>query len=115
MPRWSSFGTFQATECLGQRGAGVDPETSVAPLQLSPDQLEQLRTEHPLAATMPLIRRLLLDNVVETGLLALSDAAGRLLWVEGHAGLRSRAEGMLFVAGADWSESAVGTTPPAPP
>ncbi|MET0692968.1 MAG: GAF domain-containing protein [Propionibacteriaceae bacterium] len=94
-------------------GAGVDPETSVAPLLLSPAELERLRADHPLAPTMPLIRRLLLDSVVEAGLLlALSDAAGRLLWVEGHSGLRSKAEGMLFVEGADWSESAVGTNAP---
>jgi len=93
-------------------GAGVDPEGS-APRLLDEQQLAQLRIEHPLALTMPLIRRLLLDSVVEAGLLlALSDAAGRLLWVEGHAGLRSRAEGMLFVAGADWSESTVGTNAP---
>jgi transcriptional regulator of acetoin/glycerol metabolism len=94
-------------------GAGVDPETSVAPLLLDDDALSRLRAAHPLAPTMALIRRLLLDTVVEAGLLlALSDAAGRLLWVEGHHGLRSRAEGMLFVPGADWSESAVGTNAP---
>lgn len=93
-------------------GAGVNPETSVAPL-LTTSQLTRLRAEHPLAPTMPLIRRLLLDTVVEAGLLlALSDAAGRLLWVEGHSGLRTRAEGMLFVEGADWSESAMGTNAP---
>ncbi len=93
--------------------AGVDPETSVAPLMLSSLELARLRADHPLAPTMPLIRRLLLDSVVEAGLLlALSDAAGRLLWVEGHAGLRSKAEGMLFVEGADWRESAVGTNAP---
>lgn len=94
-------------------GAGVDPETSVAPLQLSSAQLAEIRCGHPLATAMPLIRRLLLDSVVEAGLLlALSDAAGRLLWVEGHRGLRARAEGMLFVEGADWSEAAVGTNAP---
>lgn len=93
--------------------AGVDPERGVAPVRFDDDDVARLRAGHPLAAAMPVIRRLLLDSVVDAGLLlALSDAAGRLLWVEGHPGLRSRAEGMAFVAGADWSEATVGTNAP---
>lgn len=62
---------------------------------------------------MPTIRRLLVDSAAEAGLLvAVSDAAGRLLWVEGSSGLRSRAEPIAFVAGANWSESRVGTNAP---
>lgn len=94
-------------------GAGVNPEVSAGPVLLSNPELDRLRAISPLAPSMPLIRRLLLDSVVDAGLLlALSDAAGRLLWVEGHAGLRSKAEGMRFVEGADWSEAAVGTNAP---
>lgn len=93
--------------------AGVDPERGVAPVELDDEDLARLRADHPLAVAMPVIRRLLLDSVVDAGLLlALSDAAGRLLWVEGHAGLRSRAESMAFMAGADWSEAAIGTNAP---
>ena len=40
------------------------------------------------------------------------DEHGRLLWVEGDPGLRRRAEDMLFIAGADWSEASVGTSAP---
>lgn len=93
-------------------GAGVDPEKT-APALLDSAQLTQRRAEHPLSEAMPLIRHLLLDSVVDSGmLLALTDADGRLLWVDGHPGMRTRAEQMLFVPGADWSESAVGTNAP---
>jgi hypothetical protein len=50
---------------------------------------------------------------VDTGLLvAVSDAAGRLMWVEGPSVLRSRAEQIHFVEGALWSESRAGTNAP---
>lgn len=92
---------------------GADPEAAGAPLRLVDDALAHLRDSHPLAAAMPIIRRLLVDSAADAGLLvAVSDAVGRLLWVEGHSGLRSRAEGMCFVEGADWSEGAVGTNAP---
>ncbi len=62
---------------------------------------------------MPVIRRLLIDDAADAGLLvAVSDAAGRLLWVEGCPSLRARAEGMRFLPGADWSESSAGTNAP---
>ena len=62
---------------------------------------------------MPVIRRLLVDDATDAGLLvAVSDAAGRLLWVEGEHRLRTRAEAMHFVAGADWSEAEAGTNAP---
>ena len=59
------------------------------------------------------IRRLLIDDAADPGLLvAVSDAAGRPLWVEGCPSLRARAEGMHFVPGADWSEASAGTNAP---
>ncbi len=44
--------------------------------------------------------------------MAVSDAAGRLLWVEGHAGALRRAERMNFVEGAAWDEAHAGTNAP---
>jgi GAF domain-containing protein len=59
------------------------------------------------------IRRLLVDGADDAVLVvAIGDEHGRLLWVEGDAGLRRRAEDMLFIAGADWSEASVGTSAP---
>lgn len=98
---------------LRSLGDGLNPEDSLAPLRLGEDALAELRATHPLATAMPVIRRLLVESATEAGLLvAVSDAAGQLLWVEGAHDLRSRAEQMNFVAGADWSESSVGTNAP---
>ncbi|MEH3032550.1 MAG: transcriptional regulator [Aeromicrobium erythreum] len=92
---------------------GLDPEGDLAPIVLDDDALEAVRAQHPLAAGMPVIRRLLVESAAEAGLLvAVSDAAGQLLWVEGSAALRSQAESMNFLAGADWSESRAGTNAP---
>ena len=92
---------------------GVDPEHSTARLRLQGDALTEARIGHPLAELMPVIRRLLIDEAAEAGLLvAVSDAAGQLLWVEGDSALRAKAEAMNFVPGADWSESSAGTNAP---
>jgi hypothetical protein len=93
--------------------SGVDPESAVAPILLDDERLAAIRATHPLASAMPLIRRLLVESAAEAGLLvAVSDAAGQLLWVEGAPGLRSRAENMHFMPGADWSEASAGTNAP---
>ena len=65
---------------------------------------------------MPVIRRLLVDGADDAGLVvAVGDAHGRLLWVEGDTDLRRRAEDMLFIAGADWSRSGSAPAHPARP
>jgi transcriptional regulator of acetoin/glycerol metabolism len=67
----------------------------------------------PLARVMPVIRKLLVDDAREAGVLvAVGDAQGRMLWVEGDPVLRDRAQDMLLVPGANWSESRVGTNGP---
>lgn len=93
--------------------AGMNPETALAPIRLDSARLAERRATHPLASVMPVIRRLLVDSAAEAGLLvAVSDAAGQLLWVEGCPRLRARAEGMHFMPGADWSEACAGTNAP---
>jgi transcriptional regulator of acetoin/glycerol metabolism len=93
---------------------GLDPEYSLARVPLDAARLAEIRAGHPLAVAMPLIRRLLVDAATEAGLLvAVSDAAGQLLWVEGSHVLRSKAEAMHFMPGADWSEESAGTNAPA--
>lgn len=82
-------------------------------LALSGPELTAYRSAHPLAALMPVIRRLLVQPAADTGLLvAVGDELGRLLWVEGDSAPRTRAEDILFVPGADWSEASVGTSAP---
>ena len=90
----------------------VGPET-IAPVDLADNELEAYRSEHPLARVMPLMRDLL-GTVAHDGahLLAVCDADGLLLWVEGHAGVRKRVESVNFVAGARWDEVHAGTSAP---
>lgn len=92
---------------------GMNPETSLALIRLDESRLAEIRATHPLASAMPVIRRLLVESAAESGLLvAVSDAAGQLLWVEGCPQLRARAESMHFMPGADWSEPSAGTNAP---
>ncbi len=89
------------------------PTSAAARIVLADRALHDHREAHELATVMPVIRRLLVEPCSETGLLvAVGDADGRLLWVEGDRAARRRAEGMLFTDGADWSERTVGTSAP---
>ena len=92
----------------------LDPELLLAALEVAEDELVDYRLAHPLASVLPVIRRLLVrDADDDSGMLvAVGDAMGRLLWVDGDRALRRRAEGMLFVEGAGWAESRVGTSAP---
>ncbi|MFF1836377.1 GAF domain-containing protein [Streptomyces sp. NPDC058231] len=92
--------------------ARVSPD-GAARVELGADELGPYREGHPLARTMPVIRELMSAYATDgEHLLAVCDAHGRLLWVEGHATARRRAGDMNFVEGARWSESAAGTNAP---
>ncbi|MFD8719014.1 GAF domain-containing protein [Streptomyces sp. NPDC059629] len=92
--------------------AGVVPDAA-ARVELTDGDLGAYRAEHPLARVMPLFRELLGTFAADgEHLLAVCDADGRLLWVEGHPATRRQADGMNFVPGARWSEAAVGTNAP---
>lgn len=90
---------------------GVDPDRPVGP---TPGvELERLRAAHPLAPALPVIRRLLVEDAIGSGVVvAVTAADGTLLWVEGDRTACRRAESMNFVPGADWSERGAGTNAP---
>ena len=91
-----------------QRSASLkaNPDNPAAPLALDREELEDYRRQHPLAAIMPVINKLLVQPSHDSGLLvAVGDEVGRLLWVDGDPAMQRRAEGMMFVPGADWSEA----------
>ncbi len=92
--------------------ARVSPD-GAAGVELGEEDLAACRDAHPLARVMPLIRELT-GTYAGDGehLVAVCDAQGRLLWVEGHPRTRSAAGRMNFVPGARWAESAVGTNAP---
>jgi len=93
--------------------SAVGPE-GLPRLDLTADELEAYRRAHPLADVMDMVRALLLPGSAEESgvVVAVGDAAGRLLWVEGDRGVRTLTGDMGFVAGANWSEDAVGTSAP---
>ncbi|MGW7578070.1 GAF domain-containing protein [Streptomyces sp. NPDC054765] len=84
-----------------------------APIDLDEAALGVYRDGHPLARAMPVFRELL-GSFAQDGahLLAVCDPQGRLLWVEGHRGVRRSAERMNFVVGARWDERHAGTNAP---
>lgn len=91
----------------------ANPDNPEAPLAMDREELEEYRRQHPLAAIMPVIHKLLVLPSHDSGMLvAVGDELGRLLWVEGDAAMQRKAEGMMFVPGADWSEATVGTSAP---
>ncbi|WP_233189211.1 helix-turn-helix domain-containing protein [Subtercola sp. Z020] len=93
--------------------SNVDPDRLTPAFDLDDEALREYRSAHPLALVLPVIHRLLIAHTFERGLIvAIGDQAGRLLWIDGDRELRSRAEGMAFVEGANWSERVVGTSAP---
>ncbi|WP_396643121.1 GAF domain-containing protein [Microbacterium sp.] len=94
--------------------AGLVGAEALPPVALCPAELEEYRRAHPLAEVLDMIRALLLPgDAADSGVaVAVGDAAGRLLWVEGDRQVRALTGDMGFVAGANWSESAVGTAAP---
>ncbi len=90
---------------------GVDPDLGSA--RPAVQDVAGLRDSHPLAPALPIIRRLLVDDAVESGVVvAVTAADGTLLWVEGDPVARAKAEKMNFAPGADWSERGAGTNAP---
>ncbi|MBD0323220.1 MAG: transcriptional regulator, partial [Aldersonia sp.] len=98
---------------LRSRREGVDPDRATGVAALGAVDLTEYRAAHPMALVRPVIHKLLVEDLAETGLLvAITDAAGRMLWVEGDHSTKDRAARMNFAEGADWSEASVGTNAP---
>ena len=87
---------------------------ALPPLDLTAEELEAYRRAHPLAAVIDMVRGLLLPGEASDSgvVVAVGDASGRLLWVEGDRNVRRLTGDMGFVEGANWSEDAVGTAAP---
>ncbi|MEU8655681.1 GAF domain-containing protein [Actinoplanes philippinensis] len=95
------------------RSAAFIGADSTAPIDLADADLEAYRSAHPLARVMPIFRDLL-GGLAEDGdhMMAVCDANGRLLWVEGHPATLRSAASMNFVPGARWDEAHAGTNAP---
>jgi hypothetical protein len=93
--------------------AGVRADTVDAPITLPADVLRDHREAHPLAAIFPLLDDVLGQAARECdAIMAVSDAAGQLLWVCGTPSVLRRAERIGFVEGSNWDERLAGTNAP---
>ncbi|MFF2620848.1 transcriptional regulator [Oerskovia jenensis] len=93
--------------------SGVDPDVPHPDVSMSDADLGSYRAHHPLARAMPIVRDLLVAGLAgESAVVAMTDDAGRLLWVEGSASVRDDVGRIGFVEGAVWREERVGTNAP---
>ena len=93
--------------------AGVEADRVEAPITLMDDALRDHREAHPLAQVFPLLDDVLGQAARDCdAVMAVSDAAGQLLWVCGTPSMLRRAESIGFVEGSNWDERLAGTNAP---
>ncbi|MEV8143272.1 transcriptional regulator [Specibacter sp. NPDC078709] len=103
----------RSLEALAAPDGRAAADQLAPPVVLENRELAEFRRNHPLAAIMPVITKLLVEPSHDTGLLiAVGDEHGRLLWVEGDSAARRNGEQINFATGADWSETVAGTSAP---
>jgi hypothetical protein len=91
----------------------VDSGRVEAPITLPQEVLRDHRQAHPLAQVFPLLDDVLGRAARECdAIMAVSDAAGQLLWVCGTPSVLRRAESIGFVEGSNWDERLAGTNAP---
>lgn len=96
------------------RGAGLDPSSMGPVLDGARDDVADIRRDHPLAAAVGVVERLLLESPMSEHMVAaFGDASGRLLWVRGESRTRSALAEVGFVEGSSWQEAVAGTNAPA--
>ncbi|MGD9958601.1 GAF domain-containing protein [Nocardioides sp.] len=93
--------------------AGVLADRVDAPITLPDNDLRDYRQEHPLSRVFPLLDDVLGQAARDCdAMMAVSDAAGQLLWVCGTPATLRRAESIGFVEGSNWDERLAGTNAP---
>jgi hypothetical protein len=92
--------------------AHVNPQVP-PPVILTDAELDAYRDDHLLSTVLPVLRELVGRTAEDGGhLMSISDAQGRLLWVEGRQRVRANGETIHFVEGAIWDERFAGTNAP---
>jgi hypothetical protein len=93
--------------------AGVTTDRVDAPITLGEGDLRDLREAHPLSRVFPLLDDVIGQAVRDCdAMMAISDAAGQLLWVCGNPATLRKAERIGFVEGSNWDERLAGTNAP---
>ncbi len=92
------------------RRLGIDPDSRSAAPVLTVEELEGRRRTSRLAEALPTLRGGLISLAEQAAhIMVIVDAGGHVLWRDGSAAVRRRADGLGFVEGAGWQEEAVGT------
>jgi hypothetical protein len=91
-------------------GLGLDASHTNVRQVLQPDDVERRRRESALSLVVDELRAML-GSVADAShfLVVVTDADGVLLWREGSASVRLRADRLGFAEGARWTEQVVGT------
>lgn len=89
---------------------GLDPDSRPLRDPLPWDEVLRRRRESPLSLVIDELRAII-SSVADASqfLLVVTDGDGVILWREGAARVRSRADGLGFSEGAEWTERRVGT------
>ncbi|UUZ60958.1 GAF domain-containing protein [Nocardioides sp. B-3] len=91
----------------------MDAASVEVPITLDASDLRDHRAAHPLARVFPLLDDVLGRAARDCGaVMAVSDAAGQLLWVCGSPSTLRQAEKIGFVEGSNWDERLAGTNAP---
>ncbi|MGY1605605.1 GAF domain-containing protein [Geodermatophilus sp. SYSU D00700] len=91
-------------------GLGLDPDRPRPRDPLPPDAVEARRHGSGLALVVAELRQVLVGVAdASHGLVVVTDADGVVLWRDGSAATRRRADRLGFAEGATWTEAAVGT------
>ncbi|OXM71625.1 GAF domain-containing protein [Amycolatopsis vastitatis] len=92
------------------RRFGMDPDSRAAAPVLTFEELEARRRASGLAEALPTLRSGLISLAEQAAhIMVIADAGGAVLWRDGSAAVRRRADGLGFVEGVDWQEESVGT------
>lgn len=92
------------------RRLGLDPDSRATAPVLSFEQLEARRRASGLAEALPVLRGGLISLAEQAAhIMVIADAGGAVLWRDGSAAVRRRADRLGFVEGVDWQEESVGT------
>lgn len=90
--------------------ADINPDACEAPVVCERGEVHDLRTEHPLAAAIPVLRQTVLDVADEAmHVMIVTDRDGLILWREGNADVQRRADRVRLSEGTRWAEEAIGT------
>ncbi|RZQ63445.1 GAF domain-containing protein [Amycolatopsis suaedae] len=90
--------------------AHVDPDSTPPPLVYEDAELEEVRSAHPLAAVLPILRQTLVSIADDAEhIMIVTDAQGHILWREGATDVRLRADRVHLSEGTRWTEDVIGT------